>query len=218
MDFFKDNKSVIRQAIIIFVIILLVLAVVFFQTKGWVQSISNSKAENAAAEAREEIYSLEGKVQEKKSNIDVYLQRRLDLIPNLVSTVEACSEHEEAIFTAVTEAHQNLLENIKTNNFEGVAESQKDLEDAFQKFLAYAEETPELKSHEQYVALMDELAGTENRITVARKNYNEAVSAYNDAVRRYRNEEKWPQDALVTHDYPLFEASPEANRAPEVFG
>ena len=117
------------------------------------------------------------------SSISVQLQRRADLIPNFVNTVKGYSDYEQSTFTAVTEAR------AKVSNASGAAEQAEasaQLDSAIDVWVnAVTEAYPELKANEQYKALQDELAGTENRIAVARKDYNDAAQKYNKSVRRF---------------------------------
>lgn len=119
---------------------------------------------------------------EKAANIDTQLQRRADLIPNLVNTVKGYVKHEEEVFSAVSEARSQLL-SAKTMNEK--AEAVQSTQSALGRLLAIAENYPELKSDKLYMNLMDELAGTENRLSYARDEYNQAAKANNQAVRRF---------------------------------
>ena len=122
-------------------------------------------------------------VKTAQSTISVQLQRRADLIPNFVETVKGYSEYEQSTFTAVTEARAKVA---KASGAGEQAEASAELDKAIDIWVnAVTEAYPELKANEQYRALQDELAGTENRIAVARKDYNDAASAYNKAVRRF---------------------------------
>lgn len=119
-------------------------------------------------------------VKQTWSDIDAQLQRRADLIPNLVNTVKGYAAHEEKIFTAVAQARENL---VKAATPADKASADAELNAAVGRLLAIAESYPELKAADAFVRLQDELAGTENRITVARTRYNEAVKIYNAAIR-----------------------------------
>jgi len=118
----------------------------------------------------------------KWSQVENNLQRRADLIPNLVSTVKGYAAHEEEIFTAIAEARSKL---IGAAGVEEAAEANNELSGALSRLLAISEAYPELKADANFRALQDELAGTENRIAVARKDYNEAVQSYNTSVKRF---------------------------------
>ena len=121
-------------------------------------------------------------VESAESNIDTYLQRRADLIPNVVSTVKSFASHETEVFDKVLEARTALV-NAKT--VEDKAEAAAQLDTALQGINVIVVNYPELKSDATYIALMDELEGSENRIAVARKDYNDAVKDYNNKVIRF---------------------------------
>ena len=122
-------------------------------------------------------------VNAKQSTISVQLQRRADLIPNFVETVKGYSDYEQSTYTAVTEARSAVM---KANGAEDQAAASAQLDSAIDVWVnAITEAYPELKASEQYKALQDELAGTENRIARARKDYNDAASEYNKSVRRF---------------------------------
>ncbi|AEA33735.1 LemA family protein [Hippea maritima] len=116
------------------------------------------------------------------SDVDVQLKRRADLIPNLVNTVKGYAQHEKEIFEYVAKARANLL-NAKTPRDEIRASNQ--LEGAIGRLLLIVEKYPELKANEEFTRLMDNLEGTENRIAVARKRYNDAVRVYNTTIKSF---------------------------------
>ncbi len=121
-------------------------------------------------------------VEQKAADIDTQLQRRADLIPNLVNTVKGFTEHENEVFSEVTEAREHLM---SANTMAEKSEADKEVTGALNKLIAIAESYPELKSDTVYVDLMDELAGTENRISYVREEYNAAVTDYNMAIRTF---------------------------------
>ena len=122
-------------------------------------------------------------VENKQSVISVQLQRRADLITNFVNTVKGYSDYEQKTYTAVTEA-RNAVAGAKTAGEQTKAAEQ--LDSAISVWVnAVTEAYPELKANENYKALQDELAGSENRIATARKDYNDAAKAYNSSVRRF---------------------------------
>jgi LemA protein len=118
------------------------------------------------------------------SQVDVVLQRRADLIPNLVETVKGYATQEQTVFGDIAKARSALLgaqspsERIAANG---------QLEGALGRLLAIAENYPQLKSNENFLRLQDELAGTENRIAVERRRYNEAVQDYNTYIGLFPN-------------------------------
>ena len=121
-------------------------------------------------------------VQESWKQIETQLQRRADLIPNLVSTVKGYASHEKEVFTAVSDARSKLLA-AKGPQETGIASSL--LNGAMGRLLAISESYPELKADTSFVRLQDELAGTENRIAVTRTRYNKTVKIYNASIRKF---------------------------------
>lgn len=128
------------------------------------------------------LVTLSENVDSQWSQVENQLQRRADLIPNLVETVKGYAQHEEEIFKSVSEARSRLL------NAQGVEESAQanaQLTGALGRLLAIAEAYPQLRANENFIRLQDELAGTENRIATARRDYNQAVQAYNTKIKRF---------------------------------
>lgn len=114
------------------------------------------------------------------SNVQTQLQRRSDLIPNLVATVKGYAAQETAIYTALAEARAKLGSAQSVSDTET---ANGELNDAISRLLVVVENYPELKSNTNFLALQDELAGTENRIATARIDYNEAVQTYNTKIK-----------------------------------
>ena len=117
---------------------------------------------------RNSLVSLKEDVEMQQSQIETTLQRRNDLIPNLVATVKGYANHEEAVFTEIADARSKLAGSIESGDMESISEANTALDSALSKLLAISENYPDLKASEQFIALQDELAGTENRIAVAR--------------------------------------------------
>jgi LemA protein len=118
------------------------------------------------------------------SQVDVVLQRRADLIPNLVETVKGITKQEQAVFGEIAQARSQLL-SAKTPA-DKIAANQR-LDGALGRLLAIAENYPQLRSSENFLRLQDELAGTENRIAVERKRYNDTLQDYNTYVQQFPN-------------------------------
>jgi LemA protein len=126
------------------------------------------------------IISLEEKVNTEYSNIESQLQRRADLIPNLISTVKGYMSHEEKIIKDITDARERIS---SASNISELSEANQQLSTALTNLNVIVENYPDLKANENFLNLQDELAGTENRVATARKDYNDAVKAYNTKIQ-----------------------------------
>lgn len=160
------------------------------------------------------IQSLDEQAAASKQQIEVQLQRRADLIPNLVNTVRRYAEHEESVFTNVAQARSQVIGAVRTGDPAQMATANAQLTGALGRLIAVAENYPQLKADQTFLRLQDELAGTENRIAVARQDYNETAREYNSYIRQF------PQNltAKVTGQdpRPYFEAAAGAGEAPRV--
>ena len=116
------------------------------------------------------------------SQVDIVLQRRADLIPNLVETVKGIAKQEQTVFGDIAKARSQLLSAGTPS--EKIAANQQ-LDGALGRLLAIVENYPQLKSNENFLRLQDELAGTENRIAVERKRYNDALQDYNTYIQKF---------------------------------
>jgi len=153
----------------------------------------------------------EEQVEQSWSEVENQLQRRSDLIPNLVETVKGYATHEREVFTQIAESRSKLA---GAGTREEKIEAANQLSSALSRLLVIVERYPELKANQNFIRLQDELAGTENRIAVARRRYNEAVRRYNTSVRRFPTL-IWAK--LFGFDKkPYFEAPEEAKQAPKV--
>ncbi len=123
-------------------------------------------------------------VENSLSNLDVMLQRRADLIPNLVNTVKGYASHETEVIDKITEARAKM---IGANTIEEKAEANEELSRALNSLNIIVENYPDLKASENFIQLSDELAGTENRISTARRDYNENVKDYNLIIKKFPN-------------------------------
>ena len=126
---------------------------------------------------------LDEKISSNWAQIENQLKRRNDLIPNLISTVKGYSKHEKEIFTQVSEARTKLADSMSKKDVLSVQKDTTELNSALSRLIAIAENYPTLKADKNFLALQDELAGTENRIAVARRDYNESVKALNTSIR-----------------------------------
>lgn len=128
--------------------------------------------------------SLEQGVKVAESNIDTQLQRRSDLIPNLVSTVKGYASHEEKIFTDVANARAKLG---GATNIKDKAAADSNLSSALSRLLVVVEKYPDLKANQNFKDLSVALEGTENRINIARQDYNKTVTTYNTTIKKFPN-------------------------------
>jgi len=157
------------------------------------------------------LVSKEEEVDGKLADISVQLERRADLIPNLVSTVKGYAAHEKDAIDSITESREKLL---NADDADEMAEANQDLTNAINNLLVIVENYPDLKANTNFIQLQDELAGTENRISVARNDYNDAVKAYNKEIKVF------PKNILAGmfgfEEKEYFEASDSSNEVPEV--
>ena len=145
------------------------------------------------------------------AQVESQLQRRNDLIPNLVETVKGFAAHEESIFKDIADARSRLLAARTPEESIAAANAQTS---ALGRLLAVVENYPQLKANEQFNRLMDELAGTENRIAVERMRYNERVQEYNTATKQF------PANITAKifgfKEYPFYEVPEEAKQVPKI--
>ncbi len=165
--------------------------------------------------------TLDESVNQGWSEVQNQYQRRFDLIPNLVETVKGYARHEKETLQAVTEARSKVggVMNLKADdltpaNLAKFQQAQAGLAGALQRLMVVVERYPDLKANTSFIRLQDELAGTENRITVARKRFNETVQQYNGTIRRF------PQTIFASmfgfEKKVYFEADQNAHDAPKV--
>ncbi len=154
------------------------------------------------------------------AHVETQYQRRADLIPNLVNTVKGYAAHERSTLEAVTEARAKAtsidltVDELTPERLEAYQEAQSQVRSALGRLLAVAERYPDLKANQNFLELQAQLEGTENRIAVARKDFNETAQAYNVAVRRF------PANIVAGifgfRQKPYFEAAAGAETAPRV--
>jgi LemA protein len=189
------NKGLIATLIGIAIVVILGLGIVV---------IYGVSSYNSLVSAQED-------VDNKFSQIDNQLKRRSDLIPNLVETVKGYAKHEQEAIDSVTQARAQLA-GAKTP--EDKADANQQLSGALNRLLVVVEKYPDLKANENFRSLMDSLEGTENRLAVARKDYNDEVAKYNKSVKRF------PKSMLAgTFGFekkPYFEVTNEEKEAPKV--
>lgn len=159
---------------------------------------------NSIVEANESVLA-------SRQDIDTQLQRRADLIPNLVSTVKGYMEHEKEVIESITDARESL---VTADSLEDKSKANNELTKAINNFFLVVENYPDLKASQNFISLQDEIAGSENRISVARKEYNDEVKKYNSLIK------KFPANIIASmFDYEsaeYFEVSDGAKDVPQV--
>jgi len=160
------------------------------------------------------IQSLDEQAQSAKQQIQVQLQRRADLIPNLVNTVKGVTKQEDTVYISIANARAQLAGAVKSGDPAQMAAADQAATGAIGRLLAIAENYPQLKSNENFLALQDELTGTENRVAVARGDYNSAVQAYNTYIRTFPQAITAKVTGAKARTY--YEAAPGSENAPAV--
>jgi LemA protein len=161
------------------------------------------------------IQTMDERVNQAQGQIQAQLQRRADLIPNLVNTVKGITKQEDTVFISIANARSRLGGAIQSGSIPEMAAANNALNQGLGRLIAIAENYPELRSSENFRQLQDQLEGTENRISVARQDYNGAVGEFNAYIRRF----PYNLTAKVfglgkPREY--FEAAPGASEAPKV--
>ena len=154
-----------KSNIILITVIAIIAIIVMFLVGSYNGLVSKSEA-----------------VDTELSNLDVMLQRGADLIPNLVNTVKGYTTHETEIINSITDAREKL---INANSLEEKSNANNELTSSLNALMVVVENYPDLKSSQNFIQLSDELAGTENRVAVARRDYNSAVKNYNLKVKTF---------------------------------
>ena len=160
---------------------------------------------------RNQLVYLDENINSAWAEIDNQLQRRSDLIPNIVATVKGYATHENEVFTNIANARSKLAGAASVAE---KAAASNQLEGALARLLVIIENYPQLKADQSFIRLQDELAGTENRLTVARKRYNDGVNTFNTRIRFF------PSNIVASHmgfeRKPYFEIAETAKEAPKV--
>ncbi len=154
---------------------------------------------------------LSERVNEAWSQVENQLQRRNDLIPNLVETTKGYAKHEQQVFANIAEARSRLM---GAGSRDAKIDAANDLSSALSRLLMIAEQYPDLKANEQFNRLSDELAGTENRIATERRRFNEVVREYNVYIKRIP--QRFIASMVGFTEQKYFEAPKEAQQVPKV--
>ena len=162
--------------------------------------------------AKNQMVAKDQEVKSKWSEVDVQLERRGDLIPNLVETVKGFTKEENSVYAEISNARTGMM-NAQTPADKIAANAQ--VENALAKVLVLTENYPQLRSSEQFMRLQDELSGTENRIGVARKRYNDAIQDYNTYILQFPSS-IWAGIAGYHQNDAYFKANDAARQVPGV--
>lgn len=166
------------------------------------------------------IVEMDENVNNQWANVEAQYQRRTDLIPNLVNTVKGYAAHEKSTLEAVMQARSQATQvkidpaNCTPEQLAAYQKAQGDVTTALGKLLAIAENYPQLKANENFMELQSQLEGTENRITVARRDFNAAAKEYNTVIRKFPKNIIASMGGFEKHNY--FEAEAGAEKAPKV--
>lgn len=164
--------------------------------------------------AYNQLQRLDESVNSSWAQIENQLQRRSDLIPNLVNTVKGYASHEKSIFTEIAEARAKLSGAVQSKDVKSVNQANAQFNGALSRLLAIAENYPNLKANENFIALQDEIAGTENRLAVARRDYNESVKTINATIRTFPMSIIAGMSGIKAREY--FQIEESAKTAPQV--
>lgn len=157
------------------------------------------------------LVTMQESVENKQAAIQTQLQRRSDLIPNLVNTVKGYAKHEQEVYTAISDARSKLA-GAKTLSEQDAANTE--LTSALNRLLVVVENYPDLKANQNFINLQDELAGTENRLQKARQDYNDTAKEYNAKIRRFPTSIIAGMGGFDKVDY--FQSQAGAENAPDV--
>jgi LemA protein len=197
-----------KKGCIVGIVIAAFLALILFMVISWGVRIYN------------EIVPMNEHVATQWSNVETQYQRRSDLIPNFVNTVKGAAAFEQETLTRVIEARSRATQvtidpsNITPEQLQQFQAAQGEVSSALSRLLVVVEQYPELKATQNFRDLQVELEGTENRIAVARNNFNDAARTYNTYIKRFPNMIVASLAKFTARPY--FEAEEGANRAPEV--
>jgi len=161
---------------------------------------------------RNQLVTLRESVNGAWAQVDVDLQRRADLIPNLVETVKGYAKQEQEVFGAIANARAGLL---NARNPQERIQANQQLDSAIGRLLVVVENYPQLRSNENFLRLQDELAGTENRIAQGRRRYNESVQKYNTEIEKFPNNIAAGLFGFQRNDA-YFRSDPAARQTPQV--
>jgi len=160
------------------------------------------------------LITLDNTVEEKWAQVENQYQRRADLIPNLVNTVKGYASHEEKVFTEITQMRSQWAEAKASGDRDAEIEAARGMDSAISRLLLVAENYPDLKASQNFLALQSQLEGTENRIAVERMRYNQVVREFNIRIKKLPD--RFVAGMLGYEKRTYFEAKEGAEEVPEV--
>ncbi|MFZ0395761.1 MAG: LemA family protein [Terracidiphilus sp.] len=189
-----------RRGLMVFLVVIAVIVLAGLFVYGSFKSTQN------------QLVQKDENVKQSWSEVDVNLERRADLIPNLVETVKGFTKEENSVYADIANARAGLL---SAQGPQAKIAANGTLDSAFGRLLALTENYPVLRSSDQFMRLQDELAGSENRIAVSRRHYNEALQDYNTFVREFPNS-IWANMLGFHENSAYFQASEASRQVPKV--
>jgi len=197
-----NKKNKMKKGLAISIAVIGLIVVVIVGIIGYLVSTYNS------------MVTKQEDTKNKWAQVENQLQRRADLIPNLVETVKGYASHEEEIFTEVARLRSGWNQAKESGDIGSQIQAANGLESALSRLLVVVENYPELKADESFLKLQDQLEGTENRISVERKRYNDEVTVFNKYIKTF------PRSFLASmfgfEEFTYFEVEESAKEAPEV--
>ena len=158
--------------------------------------------------------SMKEDINQQQANVEVALQRRADLIPNLVAAVKGYATHEEKVFTEIAEARSKLAGSIKSGDVNEMSEANSNLSSALSRLLVITEAYPELKADTQFIQLQSQLTSCETEIANARTKYNDSVRTFNSMIKRFPTSIVANSKGYTDFDY--FKADEGSQKVPTV--
>ena len=172
----NSQKTIITWRFIVGIVVGITVIMILKGTGGFI---------NSCIDTYNELVSLQEEVNQAQSEVENAMQRRAELIPDLVETLKASDAHDEQLYAEVSSASENLINVISGDSPEAISDADYELSLAINRMIVFVREYPDIIDKEKYSKFMTQLEGSVNRILVSRSNYNEVVETYNTKVRQY---------------------------------